>query len=50
MSVEVITLYYIGTLGEVEILAGVGLATMMMNVVIMSILFGSIRGMETLVS
>ena len=39
-----------GTLGVVKILAGTGLATMMMNVCVMSILFGSIRGMETLVS
>lgn len=50
MGVEVITLFFMGSLGSVEILAATGLATMAMNVCVMSILFGSIRGMETLVS
>lgn len=50
MGVEVISLAYMGSLGDVTILAGTGLGTMMLNVAIMSILFGSIRGMETLVS
>lgn len=50
MGVEVISLYFLGNLGDVKVLAAAGLAMMMMNVVVMSILFGSIRGMETLVS
>jgi len=50
MGVEVISLYFLGNLGDVKVLAAAGHAMMMMNVVVMSILFGSIRGMETLVS
>ncbi len=50
MGVEVISLYYMGSLGDITIFAATGMAMTVMNVVVMSILFGSIRGMETLVS
>jgi multidrug resistance protein, MATE family len=46
---DVISIYYIGWLNDTTMLAGVGLGIVIMNIVIVSILQGSIRGMEKLI-
>ena len=50
MLVQVISLYFIGNLGVVKMTAGAGLATMIINLCLSSILYGSTQAMETLVS
>lgn len=46
---DVISLYFVGWLNNTTMLAGVGLGIVIMNIVIVSILQGSIRGMEKLI-
>jgi len=46
---DVISLYYIGAMRDVEHLAAIGLGIVIMNIVIVSVMQGSIRGMEKLV-
>ena len=46
---DVISIYYVGWLGDTKKLAAVGLGIVIMNIFIVSILQGSIRGMEKLI-
>lgn len=46
---DVISLYYIGAMNDVEHLAAIGLGIVIMNIMIVSVLQGSIRGMEKLI-